>query len=69
MGKSIWSANLSERTRNLLRRNGIDTVEKLRRLASSGKLRSIYGLGVNTEAEIVDFFEREKQSSAEVIKK
>lgn len=59
MGKYIWSANLSERTRNLLQRNGIDTVEKLRRLASSGKLRTIYGLGVNIEAEIIAFLEKE----------
>ena len=61
MDKQIWRTTLSDRTKNLLQRKHIDTVNQLRRIAENGKLRSIYGIGVRIEAEILSFLEKEGQ--------
>lgn len=63
MDKPIWETSLSYRTKNVLRRGHIDTVQQLRRITENGKLRSIRGIGVNIEAEILSFLEKEGQQT------
>lgn len=61
MDKQIWRTTLSDRTKNVLRRSHIDTVQQLQRIAENGKLRSIRGIGVNIEAEILSFLTKDEK--------